>query len=264
MDSGSKPVNPAPKKAAANAVKSGGKPPAPGTKPAPAKPGQKPATQAAAQTVAPVQRTSATDLWKEIKSGPTERTMDILRSIIIIEVMIIMVLTLAFTYAKFKIPRDPIPFAINSKTGEPKVIRALHIPTQTPQAIMSWVGSASADILNFGFHNIYTRLDGTRKYFTEDGWTSFSEAIKKSGIIDKIVTKQQVITAAPIGTPVILRSRENPIYGKEWTVQVPISVTILSGKETDSRKRTLTLVLVSVPPEQNLAGLGIDRWLETQ
>lgn len=193
---------------------------------------------------------------------PTEGRGTLLRKIILWQSLIIFVLTATLTYAKFNIPRDPIPFAINTSTAQPKRLVALPGPTQTQQAIMSWVGATSADILNFGFHNVIERLDSTRKYFTDNGWDSFVEAVTNSEIISNITAKQQVITAAPTGTPVILRTDPHPFYGRQWVVQVPIYVTVLSGQNSSSRRRTLTLTLVSVPPYESLNGLGIERWID--
>lgn len=263
MDSGRKPIKPTGNKPAEGKSpegKSAIKKPAP--KPTPDKPADKMAAKAA--PASSPEKTKPPGFLRQLTAGPNPESIGLVRFILLAEVLVILVLALALVYAKFNIPRDPIPYAINTKTGQPDPLFTLHSPTKTQQALLSWVGSASADILNFGFHNVYDRLQSTEKYFTDDGWESFKEAIKNSGIIARITEKQQVITAAPTGTPVILRSGPNPQYGYAWTVQVPIYVTVLSGKETDSKRRTLTLILVPVPPEKNLSGLGIDRWLETQ
>lgn len=249
MDSGRKQVKPGTKKAA------------PGAKP-PGKPAAKTAEVKPAPASNETLSTRTKGFVAALKEGE-EEGIAIVRKLVVVLTMIVFVLAVALSYAWFNIPRDPLAFSINTKTNQPKRLIGLRGPTMTQQAIMSWVGSTSADILNFGFHNVYERMDGTRKYFTDDGWKSFTEAIRDSGIITRITEKQQVITAAPIGTPVILKAGENEQYGKEWTVQVPIYLTILSGKETDSKRRTLTLILVTVPPEQNLSGLGIDRWVES-
>ena len=140
-------------------------------------------------------------------------------------------------------------------------IRAMTAPTYTRPAILSWASTTATEIMNFGFHNAVDRLSAQKQNFTSNGWDAFITALDDSKLMEKIVSNEQVITAAPIEAPVILKVTDNPDGTRQWLIQVPFMVTILSGKQTEVQRRTLTLSIRQVPPDQNLAGLAIDNWI---
>ncbi|MGE3770340.1 MAG: DotI/IcmL family type IV secretion protein [Bdellovibrionales bacterium] len=192
---------------------------------------------------------------------PTIERTEKIRFIIHVQGIFLLVLSLVLIAVAFTKEEKVLYFAANDKT-DPKVIWGMAMPNHTNQAILSWIGSAASDILNFGFHNVQQRLYENRRYFTDKGWESFSAAIERSKIVEKIVEKQQVLTAAPVGAPVIINVKDG-IAGPEWTVQIPFTVTVLSGKQTQAQRRILTVVIVRVHPSKNLSGLGINNWVET-
>jgi len=197
----------------------------------------------------------------DVIGDPNTDRVDRLRLIIRYQMMVLIVLALVLVLVVFTKEKHVLYFAAREKT-ESVLLMPMMTPNHTDQAILSWVGSAASDILNFGFHNFAQRMQENRKYFTDDGWTSFKEAVERTGIPATIVQKQQVITAAPVGAAVIVDMKEDNLRGTEWTVQIPFTVTVLSGKESRAQRRILTVVIVRVPPEHNLTGLGIDNWVE--
>jgi len=186
--------------------------------------------------------------------------VDKIRYILRIQSILLLVLSLVLIAVAFTKEEKVLYLAANDK-ADPKVILSMIMPNHTDQAILSWIGSAASDILNFGFHNVQQRLYENQRYFTDKGWESFSAAIERSKIVEKIVEKQQVLTAAPVGAPVITNVKEG-IAGPEWTVQIPFTITVLSGKQTQAQRRILSVVIVRVHPSKNLSGLGINNWIE--
>lgn len=158
---------------------------------------------------------------------------------------------------------QPLPTpGTSARDAAPRQITAMNMPTYTRQAILGWASTTATAIMNFGFHNAGDKIGAQRNNFTDRGWNAFITAITDSNIMDKIVANEQVITAAPVGAPVIVRVTDMPDGNREWIVQIPFMITVLSGKKTEPKTETLTLTIVKVPPLHNLAGLGIDNWIE--
>lgn len=143
-----------------------------------------------------------------------------------------------------------------------RLLQPMNAPTYTQAAVLSWATSTASAVMNFGFHNANQRLGAVRNNFTEHGWQAFITALQNSKVLDNIVAKEQVITAAPIGAAVIVHTTVLPDGNKRWIVQIPFMVTTLSGKETTATSRIMTMTITKVPPTRNLAGLGIDNWIE--
>jgi intracellular multiplication protein IcmL len=255
MDHGRKTVGAAKGVAAKEAVKTAAEKAAHRKVDASAKPGNKPSSGTRFTIAAPL-------LEKlDVMGDPNEQRVIRLRTIVRYEAMALMVLALLLVAVVFTKEQASFYFAAK-ENAEAELLIPMPVPNYTDQAILSWVGSAASDILNFGFHNFNERMQESRRYFTADGWKSFEEALEKSQIGQKINEKQQVVTAAPIGAAVIVDIKEDEIRGTEWTVQIPFTVTVISGAATQAQRRILTVVIVRVAPKVNLTGLGIDNWVE--
>ncbi len=174
-------------------------------------------------------------------------------------VLILIAATLVFSLDQ---KNDNGVYAATNTEGRARYLTPLATPTYTQQAVLSWAGAEVTSIMNFGFHNVNERLQASRDQFTDRGWKAFATAVDKSQLMQRIVTKEQVVTAAPVGAPVIVHMEERPDATKSWLIQLPIMVTVLSGKQTDASRRILTLEVVTVPPTHNLTGLGINNWIE--
>lgn len=154
-------------------------------------------------------------------------------------------------------------YASASTTGAAHVMAPLLAPTYTQAAVLAWAGTRAASIMNFGFNNVGDRLATSRENFTDRGWNAFAAAVDRSQLMQNVVANEQVVTAAPIGAPVIVHMENTLEGGRSWTIQLPIMVTIISGKAVAANRRVLTLEIVTVPPTHNLTGLGINNWVES-
>ena len=182
--------------------------------------------------------------------------------LVIVAQAAVMILLAAMLAASLDQKNDSGVYAATDTKGQARYLTGLMAPTYTQAAVLSWAGAQVANIMNFGFHNVTERLQENRAQFTDRGWKAFATAIDKSQLMQKIVTKEQVVTAAPIGAPVIVHMEDRPDKSKSWLIQLPIMVTVLSGKQTEANRRILTLEIVTVPPAHNLTGLGINNWIE--
>lgn len=131
-----------------------------------------------------------------------------------------------------------------------------HIPLSQ---LRTWAALAASDVLTFGFNNHKERLSSAAGYFTEPGWASFQDALKRERIIEMVEANQQVLTAAAGGAPV-LKSREVKGGVYHWVVEVPLVVTYQAGAQMINRENPITLVIVRADAATHPDGLAIQLW----
>ena len=140
---------------------------------------------------------------------------------------------------------------------------ALSQPNMSTPALMSWVAQSATEVMTFGFNDYRRRLQESSRNFTRRGWESFTQALQRSRIIERVEANQQVVTAAPQGAPV-LRS-EGLVAGRyQWVVEFPLIVTYQSGAKRDVTNLMVTVVVVRVPRLESPNGIGIEQWIAVQ
>lgn len=136
----------------------------------------------------------------------------------------------------------------------------LNEPNLSAPALMSWTAQAATEVMTFGFNDYRRRLQEASRNFTRRGWESFTQALQRSRIIEMVEQKQQVVTAAPLGAPIIVS--EGLTAGRyQWQIQVPLVLTYQSGAMTRSDKLLVTLVVVRMPRLESPNGIGIEQWV---
>ena len=146
-------------------------------------------------------------------------------------------------------------------TQDGRLIRMVPLsqPNLSNPALLSWVAQAATEVMTFGFHDYQNRLQESSRYFTQDGWASFSNSLKASRFIERIEQNQQVVTAAPRSAPIVVQ--ESIVNGRyEWTVELPLKLTFEAGSEIDTRNWLVTLRVVRVQQLESPNGLGIEQW----
>lgn len=139
----------------------------------------------------------------------------------------------------------------------------LNQPNLSSPALMSWVAQASTEVMTFGFNDYRRRLQESSRNFTRRGWESFTQALQRSRIIEMVEANQQVLSAAPRGAPVLLS--EGLVNGRyQWTVQLPLIVTYVSGSQQRQDRLLVTVVIVRVPRLESANGVGIEQWIAVQ
>ncbi len=133
-------------------------------------------------------------------------------------------------------------------------------PNLSTPALLSWVAQATSETMSFSFSNYRRNLQESSRHFTRAGWESFSTALQQSHILESIETNMQEITAVPRGAPVL--TWEGVIGGQyQWRVQVPMTVTTISGGQSRIDNWMITLVIVRVPRLESPNGVGIAQWV---
>jgi len=140
---------------------------------------------------------------------------------------------------------------------------ALSQPNMSTPALMSWVAQASTEVMTFGFNDYRRRLQESSRNFTRRGWESFTQALQRSRIIERVEANQQVVTAAPQGAPVL--KSEGLVAGRyQWIIEFPLVVTYQSGAKRDVSNLMVTVVVVRVPRLESPNGIGIEQWIAVQ
>lgn len=137
---------------------------------------------------------------------------------------------------------------------------ALNEPNLSTPALMSWAAQSATEVMTFGFNDYRRRLQEASRNFTGRGWESFTTALQRSRIIEMVEANQQVATAAPTGSPVMLS--EGVVLGRyQWSLEIPLVVTYQSGTKTKNTHLLVTLVIVRVPRLESPNGVGIEQWI---
>lgn len=136
----------------------------------------------------------------------------------------------------------------------------LNQPNLSTPALMSWVAQSTTEVMTFGFNDYRRRLQESSRNFTRRGWESFTQALQASRLIEMVEANQQVITAAPQGSPIL--ESEGLVNGRyQWIIQLPMVLTYQSGARTRSDSLLVTVVVVRVPRLESPNGIGIEQWI---
>jgi len=133
-------------------------------------------------------------------------------------------------------------------------------PHMTPAYINTWVALVLSDVMTFGFNDYKMRLSLASNYFTDMGWKSFTQALKRSRIIEMVEVNQQLITAAPKGAPVL--QSEGLVNGRyQWVIEMPLILTYRSGSKTSRTGLLVTAIVKRSDDEKHPYGIAIDQWI---
>lgn len=137
----------------------------------------------------------------------------------------------------------------------------LPMPVLTDQAILSWSATSITEILTFGFGDFDQRMLGHRDLFTDEGWETFTSAIRDQDMRQTFKLRQLVLTSVPANQPVIVGKGEGRDHLYQWLVEMPVVMTYTTNNNVTSRQKGIVrLTIVRVPPSQNEAGIGIKTW----
>lgn len=133
-------------------------------------------------------------------------------------------------------------------------------PNLSTPALLSWVAQAASETMSFSFSNYRRNLQESSRYFTRDGWESFSRALQQAKIIESIEENVQELSAVPRGAPIL--KYEGVAGGQyQWQVQIPMILTYVSGSKQRTDNWIITIVVVRVPRLESPNGVGIAQWI---
>lgn len=141
-------------------------------------------------------------------------------------------------------------------TGEVIPLPPLSEPVVTDQYILQWASLATRAALNLDFVNYDKQLKTAEIYFTDNGWSAFTKALDKSGLLSTVQAKKLMMSAVVPNTPIITFA--GVAHGRYmWRISMPVLVTYGSASDQRQRKMTATIVVSRVPVLDTPEGIQI-------
>ncbi|NMX77613.1 type IV secretion protein IcmL [Pseudomonas sp. WS 5532] len=154
-------------------------------------------------------------------------------------------------------------FGMDFKTGRQMPMVPLGNPYVSQQKLLDFTVECVGQANTFDFANTTTQLQRNSRCFTPDGWSTFMEALDKSGNVELVKKQKLVTTAVPIAAPVITRQgNKKGIY--TWEIEVPFLVSYQggqSGRTVATQKMLVTLLISRVSNYESEDGLGIAQYI---
>lgn len=151
-------------------------------------------------------------------------------------------------------------FAVDPEGGIREVM-PLNKPIQSTSFLLNWSTEAVVRSLTLSFANYQQQLNENRLNFTDSGWRSFQDAMKRSKVLDTITGQQLVSTVVPSSAPVISRQGVIDGGGYGWVVEIPVIITYESASHKMSNNHFVTATIVRRDESENPSGLGIAQFV---
>lgn len=183
-----------------------------------------------------------------------------LLSIAVMEALIIVGL-IGIMFFVVKIHQPENRYFATTEDGRLIPMLPLSEPNLSEPALMSWAAQAATEVMTFGFHDYRRRLQESSRNFTPQGWESFTAALENSRYIETIEANRQVLTAAPLGAPILQAA--GLVDGRyQWVIEIPMIFSFEAGSKSRNDRMVVTLVVVRVPRLESASGIGISQWLQ--
>ncbi len=186
---------------------------------------------------------------------------NLIRLSIVLGLVMIAGAAVVLYYVSYVLPQDSY-YALSGTANGTEIKRpmiGLTSPNVNRDALLLWAGAAATEVMTFGFNDIDERMTRAQRLFTPEGWTSFSTALAKTTLIKGMLENQQLLTAIPASTPLIIMEG---VYGGKysWVVEMPIIVTLRAGDKKQTGGQRVRMIITKMPTSTNPMGIGINTW----
>ncbi len=133
-------------------------------------------------------------------------------------------------------------------------------PSMMRSELYAWVIQAVSDTLTFGYHDYQRRLQESTKYFTIDGWETFTTMVQNMQLLDMVGRRKLLVKAYPMSAPEL--QQEGVFNGRyRWVMVINFKME-MSGRGSGGGTQNLRLRLTveRVPVLENIKGIAIKRW----
>ena len=190
--------------------------------------------------------------WKFYKYG-----YDTMIKISIIEFIIIVILGVTLMFMASNGNPEPRYFLVNQH-NQFVPIEPLYEPGRSDEQVRQFVTEAILASMNFTHDDYKLRLNDAASYFTDDGITSWNNALVSSRIIEQMKERQLLIRSQLINAPVIDKSNSKPYNGIHvWTVYVDVMRTMSDRNESKTMNYKYKVMVRRVPTTERASGLAI-------
>lgn len=120
--------------------------------------------------------------------------------------------------------------------------------------ITSWSEKAAMQSFSFAPEKVDAQVSELQPCFTDQGWTGFSAALKKSGNVEAIKAQKLSVSSQVMGQTQVSGLKED-----QWKVAVPLQVTYQNDKDKATQLLNIELTVSRKPN----GGLGIMQMIAT-
>ncbi|CCD28942.1 TraM-like protein similar to IcmL/DotI genes [Candidatus Glomeribacter gigasporarum BEG34] len=111
--------------------------------------------------------------------------------------------------------------------------------------------------LDFDDNNLRKQLQSLHRCYTGEGYRALMAEMDASGLIAKIRTQRLVASAVATGAGVIAQVDPKNPQGYKWTVQQPISITLVNQTERRSYEYVIESDIQRIPTVDNPRGIAV-------
>lgn len=120
--------------------------------------------------------------------------------------------------------------------------------------VLTWSQKAIIQAFDFNPETMDAQLQQLQACFTDQGWSSFSSALQKSGNIDAIKTQKLHVSSQVDGQAQFTETQEG-----QWKINIPLQVVYQNDKEKVTQLLTVTLSI----GRKKTGDLGINQMIAT-
>ena len=142
--------------------------------------------------------------------------------------------------------------------GRVIAVRGLDEPVRSDAELGNWVVGAVTDAYTLGHHDWQRRLADAREDFSDRGYEKFVESLDESKYLPILRDHSQVATAVAEGAPRIVDRGMLDGERLGWKLQFPMLVTFRYGKESETKRYDVEVVVGRVPFDERPTGLAIE------
>ena len=117
-----------------------------------------------------------------------------------------------------------------------------HIPANNAKLdtnlVLQWAQKATQQTFTLDPSTVDVELTDLKACYTDQGWQSFSDALKKSGNLDAIKQQKLNVSSLIDGQATITQNKDN-----QWKVIIPIQVVYQNSKEKIVQSLTINLIV---------------------
>ncbi len=180
----------------------------------------------------------------------------LLQSNLILGIALLLSMTLNVVLAS----RHPKPqyFAMDAQ-GRIVALVPLSEPMVSTDTVLQFAqGCITASFsLDFDDNNLRKQLQSLHRCYTDDGYRALMEAMDTAGLVAKIRKQRLVASAVATGAGVIAQVDPKNPRGYKWTVQQPISITLVNQTERRSYEFVVETDIQRIPTVDNPRGIAV-------
>ncbi|WP_133137111.1 DotI/IcmL family type IV secretion protein [Legionella rowbothamii] len=128
------------------------------------------------------------------------------------------------------------------------------VKTVEQSVVLAWSQKAVIQAFSFDPNTLDAQMQQLQACFTEQGWTGFSSALKKSGNVEAIKSQSLKVSSHVDGQGFITDAKDN-----QWKVTLPLVVVYQNEKEKVSQLLSIDLTVNRKPT----GDLGITQMIAT-